>query len=340
MEVQFMEIDKVAITGCSGFYGRAVIAALRRRCSGVEIHGLDVVPPQDHPPDHFVCCDVLSQEFTQHIAAFRPDTVIHLAFIVNPIRDEERMHTVNVRGTEAVLQATAAAEAQRLLVASSATAYGAWPDNPVPMTEDQPLRPRAEYRYADDKVKVERLLETFAEQHSGIAVSWTRPCMIYGPGLSNYLTEFILNGPLIALPGGNDTQLQFIHVDDVADGSVSILQADARGAFNLAPDDWFTLRDLAQWSGRRCVGVPLAFCLLFTKIWWALRLPWFSFPSGLWYFIRYPWVVSPARMERELNFRCRMSSREVVTQLLQDAGKCVMQPVFGHELPEQAGTTA
>lgn len=314
-------LARIAVTGCSGFYGQAVIAALRRDCPEASILGFDLREAGTSPPDEFVCCDVLSEELGARLQEFRPDTIIHLAFVVNPIRDEARMHAVNVQGTQNVLQAAAAIRPARLLVSSSATAYGAWPDNPVPMGEDQPLRARPQYRYADDKARVELLLQQFADACPDIAVSWTRPCMIYGPGLSNYLTQFILRGPLIVLPGGHNTAMQFVHLDDVADATLAILRSGARGPFNLAPADWFTLRDLAEWSGRRCVPVPLSGCLAFTTVWWALRLPVFRFPAGLWYFIRYPWVVSPQRLQDELGFACRLSSRDVIRQLLQDAGR-------------------
>lgn len=319
-------MQRIAITGSSGHYGCAVIAALRRTFPDSIVLGLDVVDPSGIRPDEFVRCDVLSDELAGHLERFRPDTLIHLAFIVNPIRDQQRMRAVNVQGTRNVLSAAAAVRPERILVSSSATAYGAWPDNPVPMAETQPLRERAQYQYSVDKVCVEQLLAEFADRHPEIAFSWTRPCMIYGSGLSNYLTDFILRGPLIVLPGNSDTPMQFIHLDDVADATLEILRSGAAGAFNLAPDDWFTLSDLARWSGRLCLPVSFAACRIFTSVWWNLRLPFFRFPSGLWYFIRYPWVVSPVRLRRELGFRFRYSSRQVIAMLLEDAGRLAETP--------------
>jgi UDP-glucose 4-epimerase len=316
-----MVLQRVAITGSSGFYGRGVISAIRQKFPDATILGLDVVEPVSDSPDTFVKCDVLSDELQTQLKQFDPDTVIHLAFVVNPMRDESLMHRINVEGTRNVFNAVSEIRPQRLLVSSSATAYGGWPDNPVPMAEDWQLRARSEYRYADDKVLVEKMLAEFSEQHPEMAVSWTRPCIIYGPGVSNYLTDFILNGPLIALPGGNDTELQFIHIDDVAAATLTILQNGGRGAFNVAPGDWLTLRDLARLSDRICVPVPFAACRAFTYFWWALRLPLFRFPAGLWYFIRYPWVISPTRLTEEFGFQFSNSSLDTVRLLLNDAGK-------------------
>jgi UDP-glucose 4-epimerase len=66
----------------------------------------------------------------------RPDALVHLlvhlAFILNPSHDEHLMYDVDVNGTHNVLEAGGAAGTPQVLVTSSASAYGAFPDNPVP----------------------------------------------------------------------------------------------------------------------------------------------------------------------------------------------------------------
>ncbi len=313
--------QRILITGSSGFYGRAVIGVIRQTWPSAEILGLDVVAPKSDPPNQFEQCDITSPKLRDHVLKFQPDTILHFAFVVNPMRDEDRMHRINVEGSKSLLAAAAEAKAARLLVSSSATAYGAWPDNPIPLTEKHPLRTRSEYRYADDKFQVETLLQDFANAHPEIAVSWTRPCIIYGPGLTNFMIPLFTVPPVLTLPGGSNPEMQFVHLDDVANATVSILTAAARGPFNLAPADYVTMRDLAKMSGRLALPVPFAACRALTACWWALRLPIFLFPASLWHFIRYPWVVSPDRLINEVGFRFKYSSNDVIRQLLKDAGK-------------------
>ncbi len=324
-----MTLQRILITGSSGFYGRAVVSGIRKEWPNAEIFGLDMVAPKTDAPDRFQQCDITDSGLREHVVLFRPDTILHLAFVVNPMRDEKRMHEINVGGTGNLLAAAAEAGPSRLLISSSATAYGAWPDNPVPMSEDHPLRTRSEYRYADDKFQVEMLLAEFTELHPQIAVSWTRPCMIYGPGMTNFMTTLFTVPPVLTLPGGSNPQMQFVHLDDVADATLAILKADARGPFNVAPPDWFTMRDLARLSGRFAIPVPFGVCRALTACWWALRLPIFHFPSPLWYFIRYPWVVSPERLMTEVGFQFRHSSTDVIRLLLKDAGKLNAQRIAG-----------
>jgi UDP-glucose 4-epimerase len=316
-----MDPQRILITGSSGYFGRSLVDAIRAAWPSVEILGLDVLPPKVESSARFEPCDITSPKLREHIVQFQPDTILHLAFVVNPMRDEDRMHQINVEGTKNLLAAAAEVRARRVFVASSATAYGAWPDNPIPMTEDQPLRSREDYRYAADKAEVESLLSRFAAAYPEIIVSWARPSIIYGPGMSNFMIPLFTVPPLLTLPGGSNPAMQFVHLDDVSAATIAILNAEGRGPFNVAPPDWVTIKDLAKMSGKLALPVPFALCRAVTTCWWALRLPIFLFPAPLWNFIRYPWVVSPARLQEEVGYQFKYSSREVIQMLLKDAGK-------------------
>ena len=50
-----------------------------------------------------------------------------------------------------VLDAVEAIEPTQLVHLSSATVYGAWPDNPVPLTEEMSARPNPEFAYPRKK---------------------------------------------------------------------------------------------------------------------------------------------------------------------------------------------
>ncbi|MEI6539844.1 MAG: NAD-dependent epimerase/dehydratase family protein [Planctomycetota bacterium] len=314
-------MERIVITGSSGFYGRAMIAAIRGEFPAALILGLDVVAAKTNPPDLFETCDITSSRLKDVIAEFRPDTVVHLAFVVNPMHDEVRMHQINVNGTRNLLAAVNEVRPARLLVSSSATAYGAWPDNCIPLTEEHPLRTRTEYCYAHDKFQVETMLQEFSATQLQTKVSWTRPCMIYGPGMSNFMTALLTTTPMLPLPGGDNPPMQFVHLDDVAEASLEILKANATGPFNVAPADWFTMQDLARMRGRLALPIPFWVCRAFTTCWWGLRLPVFRFPASLWYFIRYPWIITPARLTKEVGYKFRYSSKDVIRLLLKDAGK-------------------
>lgn len=309
-------IKRIALVGGSGFYGHALIRELRRTHPDAKILSIDVAEPRESgAADEFLKLDVRSEELSAALEKFDPDTIVHLAFIVDPIRDDGFMRDVNVNGTKNVFDAVQEIQPARFLLSSSATAYGAWPDNPVPLLEDSELRGRKEYRYSNDKVAIEGMLVEFGKQNPDIFVSCTRPAIIYEEGINNYLTEFIAKGPLIVLPDKNDTEMQFVHADDVAAATRLILEKNATGPFNIGPNDWISLAEMAKMSKRPTITAPLRFCMLLTKCWWGLRLPLFHFPPPLWYYIRYPWVVRPKRLMEELGYEFQYSSRETLQHM-------------------------
>ena len=75
------------------------------------------------------------------------------------------MTRVNVDGTRRVLDAAAAAGVRKIVRPSSAAVYGAWANNPVPLTEDAPLRPNPGFLPAIVDAECERLLAEWADAH-------------------------------------------------------------------------------------------------------------------------------------------------------------------------------
>lgn len=307
---------RIAITGSAGLYGRALVRTLRRDAPAARVLGIDLQEPRDHAADEFWRGDIRDPAVTGVLGRFRPDAVVHLAYAVQPGRDRGALRAVNVDGTRNVLAAAAACGASRVLVASSGTVYGAWPDAPAVHDESAPLRPRPDYYYSADKAEVERLVAVFALNHPRIAVSVTRPAIICGPGVRNFLSDIFLTVPCMFLLDGADTSLQFVHEDDVASATLAILAHSVRGPFNVAPADALTSREIAREMGVAAVPVPLWLVAGLARAWWTLRLPWLSTPPGLIHYSRHPWVMSPARLERELGFTFTHSSRDAFRTLV------------------------
>ena len=152
------------ITGGSGYIGSRLVERLARR-EGVErILICDIRPPRAFRPKvEFEQLDVTDKSRVRElIEREKPDVLIHLAFVLNPIHDEFRMYHIDVGGTQNVLEAAEAAGVQQLLVTSSATAYGAFPDNPVPISEEQTVRGVPDFEYARDKAECDRLCQLWA----------------------------------------------------------------------------------------------------------------------------------------------------------------------------------
>ncbi len=310
---------RCVVTGSSGYLGSRLVATLQQ--AGIAVLGIDHRPASRRvaasaKPKSFVASDIRDPNLAKPIGDFSPDTILHAAYAVQPLRNERLMQEVNVGGTTNVLNIAAAVRAQRVLAVSSATAYGAWADNPVPMDESFPRRPCQAFRYATDKQTVEGLLEAFSHSHPEIAVSWVRPAIIGGPCGSSFVTRFILHAPVLARFDGVDQPLQFVHERDVVRGIIAVLAAGGRGAYNLAPPNWTMVSDIARETGRATISMPFWLGKAIHTVGWHVRTRLHEAPAGFLAFARYPWVVTPQRLVNELNFAFEYSSLETLRSML------------------------
>jgi UDP-glucose 4-epimerase len=317
-------IERIAVTGSSGYCGKYFISQVRKQAPHVRILGLDVAPAKseirdEEIPDEFQKVDTRDPKIVDALRDFSPDTVVHMAFIVNAARSDAFMRDVNVNGSRNVFAAAKQIQPRRFLYYSSMTAYGAWPDNPIPMHEDWQLRPRSDFRYAADKTELEGDIKQFADENQEIAVSWVRPTMILGQGVGNYISDYVLRSVIVLLPDGVDACTQFVHEDDLARATWEILVKNGRGPFNVCPEDWMTWSEIAKVRGRPALPAPLWLSR------WAMRfyqmlcipdslMPGMAGPTGLLNYLRHPWVGTSKRLKEEIGFEFQHSTRETFQQ--------------------------
>ena len=248
------------ITGGSGYIGTRLVAHLAERAETAQVSIADVRPPRTFGPKvAFEEVDVRDRTRVRRLLEReRPDVLVHLAFVLNPMHDEHAMYEIDVGGTQNVLEAASAAGTEHVLVTSSATAYGAFPDNPVPLTEGHPVRGVPDFEYARDKAESDRLCQLWACEHPDRVMTIVRPCIVFGPTVDNYISRTFKDQPFFADFGEGDVPVQFVHEDDVVDALVGLLDGRHAGAFNVSPDDWMTVGECAELVGLRLLRVRTA----------------------------------------------------------------------------------
>src|SRR5918997_279505 len=216
---------RYVITGGSGYIGSRLVDMLERRDDTEKIVVCDVAPPKGYRPNvEFERVDVRDRNAVRAVLdRVRPDVLVHLAFILNPSHDEGFAYNVDVNGTHNVLEAAAAAGTAQVLVTTSGVAYGAFPDNPVPLTEDDPVRGVAGFTYPREKTESDRLCQLWALQHPDRVMTIVRPCIVFGPNVDNYLVRLWTKQPFAVDVGTIDSNIQFVHEDDVVEGITALL---------------------------------------------------------------------------------------------------------------------
>ena len=308
----------VAVTGASGYLGALLVRKLLEEPGIERVVGVDVRPAavRDERCAHFQQ-DVRAPLDEAFAGA---DAVAHLAFLMRQPRDRAEGRSVNVGGAENAAQACATAGVRRAVLMSSATVYGAWPDNPPMLTEDAPLRPTPGFAYAEDKAEAEAAFRALAEARPDVCVSILRGCVVMGPNADNFITAALAKPALIAVRGA-DPPMQFVHEDDLVALLVRFLTEDHPGAYNVAAQGGVRWREAAALAGKRIVPVPAPLARGLAELAWRTRLQSDAPAAGL-AFIRWPWLVSGERLATETGHQFAHSSRDaLLAYLSRDGGR-------------------
>ena len=310
------------ITGGSGYIGTRLTEVLAEREETERIVNLDVRPPTGSlPKAAFVRGDVRDYGSIKALLEREEiDSIVHLAFILHPIRDEARMYDIDVNGTVAVLRAAADAGTEQILVTSSASAYGAFPDNPRPIAEDWPVRGAPDFAYARDKAEMDRACQLWAAENKGRVMTIVRPCIVFGPSVDNYILRGWDNPPFFPVLDGVEEHFQLIHEDDLVAGLIALLDARAPGAFNIAADGTMTWREAAEVVGVKPRRMPFRLAYWIAKWSWRLHLPGTETPPGNLHFLRHPWVVSNEKLKAATDWRPEHSTRETFELTMRSHG--------------------
>jgi nucleoside-diphosphate-sugar epimerase len=285
-----MPVHTVAVTGATSSLGTTLTALLKtagaRRVVAVDVSASDLTGPL-------------------HGA----DTVVHLAWAERSHHDPALLGRVNLGGTRRLLDAAAAVGAKVVVHLSSATVYGAWADNPIPLTEEAPLRPNLGFVDAVHRAEAERLVTDFALDHPSVGVAVLRPVPILGPGVDGWLSRALAGGAPVRV-SQNDPPRQFVHVDDVASAVALATSVPLSGTWNVAPDGWIpgdALRALI--AGRPALPLPARFAPTVASWAWSLHVA--DAPAGLLPLVQHPWVVANDRL-RAAGWAPRYSNEEAL----------------------------
>ena len=314
------------ITGGSGYIGSRLIERLAERDETERIVVADIRPPAAfRPKAAFERLDVRDYGRARDlIASERPDVVIRLAFVLNPIHDQEAEYDIDVGGTHNVLRAASEGGVEHVMVTSSATAYGAFPDNPVPMSEDWPVRGVPSFPYACHKTEADRLCQLWALEHPDRGMTIVRPCIVFGPNVDNYIVRLWTEQPFQADLGLEPQPLQFVHEDDLVEALELLLHGRHAGAFNVAGDGTMLTTECADAIGMKRRRVPLGFYRGLAALMWKLRQS--ETPPGNIEFVIHPWVVATDRLKETTGWKPRHTSRETFEITMRARGALPAEP--------------
>jgi UDP-glucose 4-epimerase len=314
---------RIVVTGATGNVGTSVVAALAADQRVTEIVGIARRRPRlQSPRTTWVQADVVTAPLTELFAG--ADAVIHLAWLIQPSRDQATLEAVNVTGSKRVFEAAAQAGAGALVYASSIGAYSKGPDDRA-VDESWPTEGTPSSFYARHKAATERALDELEVAHPELRVVRLRPALIFkreaaseirrlfvGPLLPSPLLRPGLL-PVLPLPAG--LRVQAVHADDIAEAyRLAATDERARGAYNVAADPVLDAATLSRALGARPVKLPVAAVRAAADLSWRLRLqP--TPPGWLDMGMSVP-VMDSGRIRRELGWEPRRTADEALLELM------------------------
>jgi len=232
----------IVVTGAAGNLGRRLLPLL----SAYSVTAVDLVPPETTVAQ-YVRLDLGREESCRELFHLlqqtRPETVVHLAFVLDQVRsgvlDIDRMWQINVAGTARVLEAVSETNrngyntVRKFIHLSSVAAYG--PELPRPATEENRLAAHT-LPYAIHKQEADEVVQSWAPAMAQSSVYLLRPHIFTGATVDNYMVGAFRGTPngksrraeklraqgkrlpcmLPRDPRYQAKKIQFAHVDDVA----------------------------------------------------------------------------------------------------------------------------
>ena len=188
-------------------------------------------------------------------------------------------------------------EARHVVIVSSALVYGAWANNPVPLTEDAVLRPDADFAYARQLASVEQLADDWRTAQSGRTVTVLRPAVAMAADGTSGLARALAAG-MGQRFGEDDPPAQFLHLDDLASAVTLAVERELDGVYNVAPDGFIPAESVRALAGARPrVKLPDRLAEVVGSLRWRFQRG--PIPPGLRSYTRSPWLVANDRLRAE-----------------------------------------
>lgn len=198
-----------------------------------------------------------------------------------------------LQGLSAALAGATAAN--HVVLVSSAMVYGAWANNPVPLTEDAPLRPDVDFVYACQLGAAEQLVDEWRRAAPDRTATVLRPAISMAADGTSGLAAALAAG-MGQRVGEDDPPAQFLHLDDLASAVVLAAEQRLDGVYNVSPDGWIPgerVRALAGAVPR--VKLPDRVNEVVTSLRWRFQRG--PIPPGLHGYTRWPWLVANDRLK-------------------------------------------
>lgn len=246
---------KILVTGGAGFIGSHLLPQLL--ADGHEITVLDNVSSgkwENVPPEceHWEM-DIRSEAVIPKIIKAKFTAIVHLAAqtMVNRSQDDPKFDAVaNIIGTVNILEAARLSDVNRIILSSTAAAYGDVPASGLPIKESELVKPLSFYGLS--KVTAEQYIRQY-QKSFGLNYVIFRFANVYGErqgdagegGVISIFAKRIAKGEGITIFGDGKQTRDFVYAGDIAAGiRAAIMTDNVNDTYNLSTQQETSLLEL------------------------------------------------------------------------------------------------
>jgi UDP-glucuronate decarboxylase len=188
------------------------------------------------------------------LARWRPDACLHAAWYAEPGKYlESPKNTACQRESIVLLEILIGSGCRSVTMVGTCAEYA---NSLSPLKEDSPTSPTTLYGYA--KLETSRAAEKLAA-HAGIPLAWARIFYLFGPDedprrMVPSLIQALLEEREFAATAGDQVR-DYLHVDDVASGLITLLRESASGVHNVCSGEPVSVRRIMTMIGEE-MGKP------------------------------------------------------------------------------------
>jgi len=323
---------RIVVVGATGNVGTAILRRLHA-ADGVEIVGVARREPdtasEPYAGVRWYSLDIGNQDAARDLERIfaNADAVIHLAWALQPNRDEPAMSRTNVDGTANVLAAVAAASVPQLVVSSSVGAYSTGPKRRR-VDEGWPTTGIPTSHYSRFKATNERALDVFEHKNPDVVVTRLRPGLVFqkeagaevaglflGPRFPTKWLKAVRRMGLPVIPLPSQAVFQAVHASDLADAFWRAVDRRAPGAFNIAAEPVLNPNTIARVLGaRKSIPFRAAVVRFAMAVTWRLHIQ-ATDPGWLDIALNVP-VMSTERARRILGWEPTVTAIDALSEIL------------------------
>jgi nucleoside-diphosphate-sugar epimerase len=247
-------LRRVLLTGASGFVGRHVLTRLATLPWSVHALSSRPVNGDLQPFARWHHVNLLEPHTVGRLLqSVRPTHLVHLAWCDAHGRTNSSANAEWLRASTDLLTAFCRCDGGRFVGVGSCLEYD--PRFGLCSEIQTPLRPNTLYGHC------KRALERASAAADGLSAAWARLFYVYGPWenpdrlVATLSRSLLCNRPVVCVYPGHTRDN--VHVADVADALVALLESDVTGAINIGSGEAVRLRDLVLTVARLLDRVEL-----------------------------------------------------------------------------------